>query len=124
MADEVYQENVYAEGKEFLSFRKVAREMGVLEGDDSGLQLVSFHSVSKGFLGECGLRGGYVELLGIDPAVKAEIYKLASISLCSNVVGQVCVGLMVQPPKQGEQSFGQYVFCYTIVLPFFLFCVL
>lgn len=25
---------------------------------EGGLQLVSFHSVSKGFLGECGLRGG------------------------------------------------------------------
>ena len=49
-----------------------------------------------------------MELLGIDPEVKAEIYKLASISLCSNVIGQVCVGLMVQPPKAGEASYSQY----------------
>jgi alanine transaminase len=107
MADEVYQENVYAEGKEFLSFRKVAKEMGALDGDD-GLQLISFHSISKGFLGECGLRGGYVEMLGLDPEVKAEISKLASISLCSNVIGQVCVGLMVQPPKVGDVSYSRY----------------
>lgn len=57
----------------------------------SELQMVSFHSVSKGYLGECGLRGGYFELFGIDDDVKAQLYKIASISLCSNTVGQVRV---------------------------------
>jgi len=28
MADEVYQQNIYKEGKEFLSMRKVIAEMG------------------------------------------------------------------------------------------------
>ncbi len=47
------QENVYAAGCKFHSFKKVASEMGVLGGAEAGhLQLASFHSVSKGFLGE------------------------------------------------------------------------
>jgi hypothetical protein len=43
----------------------------------------------QGFYGECGLRGGYFEIFNIPADVKAELYKLCSISLCSNTVGQV-----------------------------------
>jgi alanine transaminase len=67
------------------------------------------YSVSKGFLGECGLRGGYYELLGIPNDVKMELYKLASLSLCSNLIGQVTVGLMVNPPSPGDVSYDTYV---------------
>ena len=111
MADEVYQENIWKNQAHFHSFRKVAYDMGVIKKDDgkSGLQLISFHSTSKGFLGECGLRGGYFELLGFPADVKAQIYKVASISLCSNVVGQLATGLMVRPPKTGDASFDEYV---------------
>lgn len=28
------------------------------------VELISFHSTSKGFFGECGKRGGYFELTG------------------------------------------------------------
>jgi len=108
MADEVCQENIWKSGAKFVSFRKVAHDMGVLKGDSAGLELISFHSVSKGFLGECGFRGGYFEMCGVSPAVKDEIYKLASISLCSNTVGQVATGIMVQPPKAGDDSFSLY----------------
>ncbi|CAM9136346.1 unnamed protein product, partial [Heterosigma akashiwo] len=91
-ADEVYQENVWEEGKEFVSFRKVAIEMGYTGEEEitkpgEGLQLVSFHSVSKGFLGECGLRGGYFQVHGIPAAAAAQVYKLASISLCRWAAG-------------------------------------
>lgn len=34
------------------------------------LELVSFHTVSKGVYGECGLRGGYMELTNIDGRYK------------------------------------------------------
>ena len=45
---------MYAKGCKFHSFKKVASEMGVIGASDKGhLQLASFHSVSKGFLGEC-----------------------------------------------------------------------
>jgi aspartate/methionine/tyrosine aminotransferase len=60
LADEVYQANVYAEGAEFVSAKKVAMDCKL-----KNLQLVSFHSTSKGLMGECGRRGGYMELHNI-----------------------------------------------------------
>lgn len=33
------------------------------------LQLVSFHTVSKGYWGECGQRGAYFEMTNIPPKV-------------------------------------------------------
>jgi alanine transaminase len=108
MADEVYQQNIWKNGAQFVSFRKAAYDLKAFEGENP-LQLVSFHSISKGFLGECGLRGGYFEMLGLPKDVRAEIIKLASISLCSNSVGQVATGIMVNPPKNGDSSHAQYV---------------
>ena len=49
LADEVYQDNIYGEGSEFHSFKKVLMEMG---DEANGFQLASFHSCSKGFMGE------------------------------------------------------------------------
>lgn len=46
MADEVYQENIWAPGKQFVSFRKVALSMGYTP-ECGRLQMVSFHSISK-----------------------------------------------------------------------------
>jgi len=97
-ADEVYQENVYAD-KPFISFKKVVRDL------DAQVELVSYHSTSKGFLGECGMRGGYYEAVNIDSEVMDQMYKLASVSLCSNLTGQVMMDLMVCPPKQGDESY-------------------
>lgn len=31
------------------------------------VELVSLNSVSKGLLGECGFRGGYMEVANLDP---------------------------------------------------------
>lgn len=72
------------------------------------LELISFHSISKGMIGECGRRGGYFELSGIDPKVAAQIYKIASVSLCPNVPGQIMVDLMLHPPQKGDASFDLY----------------
>jgi alanine transaminase len=102
IADEVYQENVYAEGKSFTSFKKVVRDMGL------DIPLVSMQSTSKGFYGECGRRGGYMEVCGFDAGVKAELYKLASVGLCPNLGGQVLMGLVMSPPKPGEPSHELY----------------
>lgn len=44
MADEVYQENIWDRNKKFVSFRKVAYDMDAFS---NGLQLISFHSISK-----------------------------------------------------------------------------
>ena len=40
-----------------------------------------------------------------DPVVKASLVKIASICLCSNVIGQLAMGLVVHPPKLGEPSY-------------------
>lgn len=103
LADEVYQENVYLKGCKFVSFAKAMHEMGEKE-----ITLFSFHSVSKGFLGECGHRGGYFEIRNIPEDVFEQIIKLQSVSLCSNVDGQIVTYLMVNPPQPGEESYELY----------------
>lgn len=103
MADEVYQENVYAAGLKFHSFAQVMHELGEKE-----VTLFSFHSVSKGFLGECGHRGGYMEIRNMSDEVYAEMIKLQSIGLCSNVDGQLVTYLMVAPPQSGDASYELY----------------
>jgi aspartate/methionine/tyrosine aminotransferase len=104
LADEVYQENVYAAGSKFYSFAKVMHDL-----DERTVSLFSFHSISKGFLGECGHRGGYTEFRNIPADVAAELIKLQSISLCSNIAGQMATYLMIAPPKPGDESYAQYV---------------
>jgi len=101
LADEVYQVNVYDENSEFVSAKRAAYEAGLLENDE--IEIFSFHSTSKGLFGECGRRGGYMELTGVDPYVKDMLYKLASSELCSGVAGQIMTSIMVRgPPKDGE----------------------
>ena len=104
LADEVYQENVYAAGKQFYSFASVLHEMG-----EKDLWLFSIHSVSKGFLGECGHRGGYLEFRNIPEDVQQELVKLQAINLCANVDGQLATYLMVAPPMPGDESYETFV---------------
>nr|GMD37133.1 alanine aminotransferase 2-like [Ipomoea batatas] len=105
LADEVYQENVYVPDKQFHSFKKVARSMGYGEKD---ISLVSFQSVSKGFYGECGKRGGYMEVTGFSPEIREQIYKVASVNLCSNISGQILASLVMSPPKVGDESYESF----------------
>merc|ERR1719171_1459299 len=102
MADEVYQENIWAPGKSFVSFRKVVLELG------AKVQLFSFHSISKGYYGECGLRGGVLELTNIDPEVNDQIYKLFSMTLCANTLGQAMMASVLNPPTAGEPSYALF----------------
>ncbi|KAM1717085.1 hypothetical protein COP2_025236 [Malus domestica] len=106
LADEVYQQNVYVPDKEFHSFKKVSRSMGYGEQD---ISLVSFQSVSKGYYGECGKRGGYMEVTGISPEVREQVYKMASVNLCSNISGQILASLVMSPPKVGDESYEMYL---------------
>jgi len=103
LADEVYQENVYDPERRFHSFARVVHEMG-----EQQVSLFSVHSVSKGFLGECGHRGGFLECRNIPDDVMAEFVKLQSISLCANVPGQFTTYVMVAPPQPGDESFAEY----------------
>ena len=101
LADEVYQANIYADGLKFTSCKKAMHDAGVQDV----LELVSFHSTSKGLYGECGRRGGYMEIVGFDEKVQGHIYKLASSSLCSTVSGQIMTSLMVKEPVPGDESY-------------------
>lgn len=107
MADEVYQENIYNRELPFISMRSIVTNMPRKYSDQ--VELFSFHSASKGVYGECGFRGGYVDLMNIDQAVMGEIKKLASINLSPNVPGQVIMGLMCNPPRPGDESYNQYI---------------
>ena len=91
IADEVYQENILTKHP-FKSMSSIMHELNL------DLEVVSLHSLSKGFLGECGVRGGYCIFENFDPEIMQQFVKLKSIELCSNTVGQLSVGLMVRPP--------------------------
>ncbi|WOL03897.1 hypothetical protein Cni_G12617 [Canna indica] len=106
LADEVYQENVYVDDKKFNSFKKIARLMGYGEND---LPLVSFQSISKGYHGECGKRGGYMEVTGFSAEVREQIYKVASVNLCSNIAGQILASLVMNPPQVGDASYESFM---------------
>ena len=103
LADEVYQENIYNKDKQFHSFAKVMHDMQI---DD--VTLFSFHSMSKGYFGECGHRSGYLEVRNITDEVFTQFVKFQSINLCANVVGQIATYLMVSPPQAEEASYVQY----------------
>ncbi|KAL1279727.1 hypothetical protein QQF64_014327 [Cirrhinus molitorella] len=106
LADEVYQSCVYGDNAEFYSYKKVLSEMG--SNISSTVELASFNSASKGFMGECGFRGGYVELLNLDPAVMKYARTLFSTRSCPPVAGQIALDLMADPPKPGDPSFPTF----------------
>lgn len=107
MADEVYQDNVYADGCQFHSFKKVLFEMGPEYSDT--VELASFHSTSKCYMGECGFRGGYMEIINMDAEVKAQLTKLVSVRLCPPVPGQALMDLVVNSPQPGEPSYDNFI---------------
>ncbi|KAL7386621.1 hypothetical protein ABVT39_011133 [Epinephelus coioides] len=107
MADEVYQDNVYADGCQFHSFKKVLFEMGPEYSNT--VELASFHSTSKCYMGECGFRGGYMEIINMDEEVKAQLTKLVSVRLCPPVPGQALMDLVVNPPLPGEPSYDKFM---------------
>ncbi|TPP56599.1 1-aminocyclopropane-1-carboxylate synthase [Fasciola gigantica] len=108
LADEVYQFNVYQPHVHpWTSFKRVLHEMGQPYADQ--LELASFMSCSKGFMGECGFRGGYCELVNFDPAVKAQLYKALSARLCPPVIGQAMVSALVNPPTENEPSYALFL---------------
>jgi len=105
IADEVYQENLY--GGEWISFAK-------LIGEDD-VPLFSLHSISKGFYGECGHRGGYLEVRNPPRVENAKtgfidvLIKQASVRLNSNTPGQVLTYVMVNPPEEGTPVHTRFV---------------
>lgn len=107
LADEVYQDNVYSESCHFHSFKKVLCEMGPEYRDN--VELASFHSTSKGYMGECGYRGGYMEVLNLHPDIKTQLVKMLSVRLCPPVPGQAAMDVVVNPPQPNEESYEQFI---------------
>ncbi|VDK46280.1 unnamed protein product [Anisakis simplex] len=99
---QVYQDNIFDEKSKFYSFKKTMLDMG---GEYKDQELVSFYSVSKGYMGECGLRAGYIEFLNIDPEVLKMFNKMISAKLCASALGQAALDSAVNPPKPGEPSY-------------------
>lgn len=114
------QPNIWDESRPFHSFKKVACDLGLGDDPNMQLASMhsvskgflgeyvrccccSLHCTASAgdadgasMLGSphynrCGHRGGYMEVLNFEAEVRAELYKLASLSLCSNVAGQVMV---------------------------------
>lgn len=50
-------------------------------------------------MGECGMRGGYVELFNIDPEVFMLFKKMISAKLCAGILGQVSLRIGSYPSK-------------------------
>ncbi len=67
------------------------------------------HQCMQGTFGECGLRGGYVEMTNIHPGAIEQLYKCASINLCPNTMGQVALSCLVNPPQPGDESYDNFV---------------
>jgi alanine transaminase len=63
---------------------------------------------SKGYMGECGIRGGYAEVVNMDPGVMAMLQKSISAKLCPTVIGQACMDVVVNPPKPGDPSHASW----------------
>jgi alanine transaminase len=113
LADEVYQENIYAAGKQFHSFREVVLSMG--EPYATEVMLMSMHTTSKGIYGECGRRGGYLQTLNFPADCHEHFTKLPSMNLCPNIGGQFMVDLMLKQPKEGDASYAQHQQEYTAI---------
>nr|XP_005996852.2 PREDICTED: alanine aminotransferase 2-like [Latimeria chalumnae] len=107
LADEVYQDCVFGEGCKFHSFKKVLFEMGPEYSER--VELVSLHSISEGYHGEKGFRGGYMEILNMDKTVKDCLYDLVFTNSSPPVLSQVLLGAIMDPPQPTETSYQIYM---------------
>ncbi|CAH3041889.1 unnamed protein product [Pocillopora meandrina] len=112
-ADEVYQETVFTKDIIFHSCRKVLRDLGP---EYNNFQLMSLNSASKGFYGECGLRGGYLELVGFSNAVKLQFRDMMSPSKSGSTIGQAAMSLICCPPQPGDKSHETFIQEKTAIL--------
>lgn len=52
-----------------------------------------------------------MEVTGFSPEIREQIYKVASVNLCSNISGQILASLVMSPPKViTHNSFNVWVF--------------
>ncbi|XP_023284533.1 alanine aminotransferase 2-like [Seriola lalandi dorsalis] len=106
LVDEVYQDSVYGQDTQFISYKKVLFEMG--KEFSETVELVSFHSLSSACVGECGLRAGFMEAVNMDPGVMHYVDTMLCTDISTPVMGQLALDLMVNPPKLGDPSYDTY----------------
>ncbi|XP_056620657.1 alanine aminotransferase 2-like isoform X2 [Triplophysa dalaica] len=107
LVDEIYQNTVWVKDKEFVSYKRVLVEMGNPYHDR--VQLASFHSLSNGIMGECGLRAGYMELVNVDEGLLLYTEVLLTGDINTPVIGQIALDVMVDPPRPGDASYDLYI---------------
>ncbi|KAK7889876.1 hypothetical protein WMY93_025436 [Mugilogobius chulae] len=105
LVQEVYQDCMCEPGIEFLSYKKVLLEMSREYSEH--VEIISFNSLSNTSLGECGLRGGYMELINTDNVV-AERLKVLMGFRSPPVLPQSAMEVMMNPPTPGEPSYQLY----------------
>lgn len=106
IADEVYQENIHNDQITFVSAKKACCNSEIF---CTSLKLISIHSASKGFAGECGRRGGYMEMHNCPSGFKENILKMIADTLpCANTAGQIIMGLIANPPNPNDASYCQF----------------
>lgn len=85
-----------------VSFQSVSKGIFIRQVEEILLMSIpndAFILIWKGYYGECGKRGGYMEVTGFSAEVREQIYKVASVNLCSNISGQILASLVMSPPK-------------------------
>lgn len=102
LADEVYQENVYC-SRPFVSFKRIVSEHRAAH-PHARIALFSFHSTSKGLFGECGRRGGYVEVAGDVSSAFFDGLHAACACDVPNVAGECALSVLVNPPSACDPS--------------------
>ncbi|CAG5863006.1 unnamed protein product [Menidia menidia] len=107
LVDEVYQDSVHGQDREFISYKRVLFEMG--SEFWQAVELVSFHSLSCATVAECGLRAGYLEAVNMDPGVMHFVDTLLCTDISTPVPGQLALDLMLDPPKPGDPSYGTHI---------------
>ncbi|KAM4547896.1 alanine aminotransferase 2 [Odontesthes bonariensis] len=106
LVDEVYQDSVHGENREFISYKKVLFEMDEEFGET--VELVSFHSLSCATAAECGLRAGYMETVNMDPEVMHFVDTMLCTDISTPVTGQLALDLVLNPPKPGDPSYDTH----------------
>lgn len=100
LADEVSIKRTFTILRDLHSF-KVLKDLG--EEYDSQ-PLVCFISVSKGILGECGMRGGYMEVVNSTKRrVQSSTNWFSYSSVCSERCGTIDGGSMIHASRRRSQ---------------------
>lgn len=66
-------------------------------------------SATHRYAGECGFRGGYVELFNPSPEIRALYNTILGQQLCPSAIGQVAMDCVVKEPQQGDPSYERFI---------------